>query len=109
RSPTAASVEMHMSAVGAAPGQAMAPASFDDTVMHAMAKQSPEAPVEVKTVALDPDRARNDLPVAASGIPGIAQDAYLQAEQILAEEYPGGNNSWTTLASFGCLDFRHKY
>ncbi len=107
--PTAASVEMHMSAVGAAPAQSMAPASFDDTVMHAMAKQSPEAPVEVKTVALDPNRPRNDLPVAASGIPGIAQDAYLTAEQILADENPGCNMSWTMLAGIGRVESTHMY
>lgn len=107
--PTAASVDLQMATVGAAQAQNGAPASFDDIVMHAMAKQSPEAPVEVKSVALDPNRPRNTLPVAASGIPGIAEDAYRNAEQILADEDPGCNMSWTTLAGIGRVESTHMY
>ncbi|MFI5719956.1 lytic transglycosylase domain-containing protein [Nocardia sp. NPDC051750] len=107
--PTAASVEMHMAALSAAPVQTMAPAVVDDTAVHAMAKQSPEAPIEVKTVALDPNRARNDLPVAASGIPGIAEAAYINAEQILADEDPGCNMPWTMLAGIGRVESTHMY
>ncbi|MEU4316168.1 lytic transglycosylase [Nocardia sp. NPDC024068] len=107
--PTAASVSMHMQELSAGPLQTMTPAAVDVTAMHAMAKQSPEARVEVKTVALDPDRARNDMPVAASGIPGIAEAAYINAEQILAEESPGCNMPWTMLAGIGRVESTHMY
>ncbi|MGV9928770.1 lytic transglycosylase domain-containing protein [Nocardia rhamnosiphila] len=105
--PTAASVAMQISALGAAPAQAAAPASVDPTAMHAMAKQSPEARVEVKSVALDPNRPRNDLPVAASGIPGIAEAAYIGAAQILADENPDCNMPWTMLAGIGRVESTH--
>lgn len=107
--PTAASVSMQMQELSAAPVQMMGPAAVDDTAMHAMAKQSPEARVEVKTVALDPNRARNGMPVAASGIPGIAEAAYINAEQILAQENPDCNMPWTMLAGIGRVESTHMY
>lgn len=106
--PTAASVQMHLPELAATPVRAAA-AAVDDTVMHAMAKQSPEARVEVKTVALDPNRPRNDMPVAPSGIPGIAEAAYINAEQILAEENPECNMPWTMLAGIGRVESTHMY
>jgi membrane-bound lytic murein transglycosylase B len=109
--PTAASVAMQVAALNAGPAQAAtaATAVVDDNAVHAMAKQSPEARVEVKSVALDPNRARNDLPVAASGIPGIAEAAYIGAEQILADENPDCNMPWTMLAGIGRVESTHMY
>ncbi|WP_459547832.1 lytic transglycosylase domain-containing protein [Nocardia sp. X0981] len=106
--PTAASVQMHIPEQAAMPAAAAA-AAVDDTAMHAMAKQSPEARVEVKTIALDPNRPRNDMPVAPSGIPGIAEAAYINAEQILAEENPECNMPWTMLAGIGRVESTHMY
>ena len=105
--PTAASVAMQISALSAEPAQTAASAAGDPYAMHAMAKQSPEARVEVKSVALDPNRPRNELPVAASGIPGIAEAAYISAAQILSEENPDCNMPWTMLAGIGRVESTH--
>ncbi|NUP29904.1 MAG: lytic transglycosylase [Nocardia sp.] len=105
--PTAASVAMQVSALNAEPGSTAAPAAIDPYAMHAMARQSPEARIEVKSVALDPNRARNELPVAASGIPGIAEAAYINAAQILSEENPDCNMPWTMLAGIGRVESTH--
>ncbi|ONM50678.1 lytic transglycosylase domain-containing protein [Nocardia donostiensis] len=110
--PTAASVQLHMPGDDQPDAQdsaALAATYADENLTHAMAKQSRSAPPVVKSVALPEDREQAQLPPGQQGIPGIADDAYLSAEQILAEENPECGMPWTVLAGIGRVESTHMF
>ncbi|MET1073381.1 MAG: lytic murein transglycosylase, partial [Umezawaea sp.] len=49
----------------------------------------------------------DDLPEGQLGIPGVMLDAYMKAEDRLAETKPGCNMEWSLLASIGRIESNH--
>ncbi|WP_405498672.1 lytic murein transglycosylase [Nocardia sp. NBC_00511] len=74
------------------------------------AKQvAPVGPPVVKTVALPEGRVPSARPNGPLGVPGIAMDAYQNAERILGVENPSCGISWSLLAGIGRVESTHAY
>ncbi|MBO0855599.1 MAG: lytic murein transglycosylase [Nocardia sp.] len=66
----------------------------------------PGAPiVETQT----PGQDHSDLPAGPAGMPGIAYQAYQNAERVLAQEEPNCHMSWSELAGIGQIESHHAY
>lgn len=73
-----------------------------------LAATHPGPPI-VKTVAQPDGRVAADLPDGPNGIPGIAYEAYQNAERILAQEQPDCHMPWSVLAGIGQVESHHAY
>ncbi|WP_225725051.1 MULTISPECIES: lytic murein transglycosylase [unclassified Nocardia] len=70
---------------------------------------TPAAPPIVKTIALPDNRQPADLPAGPLGIPGIAMEAYQNAERALAAQNPACQMPWSMLAGIGKVESNHAY
>lgn len=63
----------------------------------------------MKSVAQPEGRVPSARPAGPLGMPGVAYDAYQNAERILAVENPGCNISWNLLAGIGRVESTHGF
>ncbi|MEU1207927.1 lytic murein transglycosylase [Nocardia sp. NPDC005825] len=89
----------------AAPPAAPAP----EPLLHEAKQVAPVGPPEIKSVALPEGRVPAARAAGPLGMPGIAHDAYQNAERVLAVENPTCNMPWNLLAGIGRVESTHGF
>nr|WP_196054878.1 lytic murein transglycosylase [Nocardia aurantiaca] len=89
--------------------EAAVPAAAPEPLLHEAKQVAPVGPPVVKSVALSEDRAPSARPAGPLGMPGIAFDAYENAEHVLAVENPTCNMPWNMLAGIGRVESTHGF
>ncbi|WP_433591634.1 lytic transglycosylase domain-containing protein [Nocardia sp. CA-145437] len=89
----------------AAPPAAPAP----EPLLHEAKQVAPVGPPEIKSVALPEGRVPAARAAGPLGMPGIAHDAYQNAEHVLAVENPTCNMPWNLLAGIGRVESTHGF
>ncbi len=80
-----------------------------DPVLREVKQLAPPPPPVVKSVALPDGRVPAALPAGPLGMPGISEQAYRNAERLLAAENPTCNMPWTMLAGIGRVESTHAF
>ncbi|MEV6767113.1 lytic murein transglycosylase [Nocardia sp. NPDC051030] len=91
------------------PEAAAAPAAAPDRLLREAKQVLPPPPPVVKTVALPNGRVPAALPAGPLGMPGISENAYQNAERILAAENPACGMPWSLLAGIGRVESTHAF
>ncbi|WP_442790877.1 lytic transglycosylase domain-containing protein [Nocardia sp. NBC_01327] len=89
--------------------EAALPAAAPEALLHEAKQVVPVGPPVVKTVANPGSRVPAALPAGPLGIPGIATNAYQNAERILAVENPACAMPWSLLAGIGRVESTHAF
>ncbi|WP_067534603.1 lytic murein transglycosylase [Nocardia crassostreae] len=85
-----------------------APAAEDKLLREAKQLAPPPPPI-VKTVAQPDGRVPAALPAGPLGVPGVAVNAYQNAERILAADNPVCNMPWSMLTGIGRVESIHAF
>ncbi|WP_067688526.1 lytic transglycosylase domain-containing protein [Nocardia jejuensis] len=85
------------------------PAAVQDPVLREAKQVLPPPPPVVKVVALPDGRTPAALPAGPLGMPGISENAYQNAERILAAENPVCGMPWSMLAGIGRVESTHAF
>nr|WP_174391559.1 lytic murein transglycosylase [Nocardia niigatensis] len=88
---------------------ALPPAAAPEPLLHEAKQVAPVGPPEVKAVAQPDGRVPSARPAGPLGMPGVAKDAYENAERVLAVENPTCNMPWNLLAGIGRVESTHGY
>ncbi|MRH91168.1 lytic transglycosylase [Nocardia sp. SYP-A9097] len=91
------------------PEVAAAPVAAPEPILREAKQVVPVGPPIVKTVALPEGRVPAALPAGPIGMPGIAENAYQNAERILALENPACAMPWSLLAGIGRVESTHAF
>ncbi|KZM71426.1 lytic murein transglycosylase [Nocardia terpenica] len=89
----------------AAPAQAVAAPAPEEMLRAA---KHPGPPI-VKSVAQPAGREIADVAPGPLGMPGVAYEAYQNAERVLAQEMPTCHMPWSVLAGIGQVESHHAY
>lgn len=80
-----------------------------EPVLREVKQLAPPPPPVVKTVAQPDGRVAAALPAGPLGMPGISEQAYRNAERLLAADNPTCNMPWTMLAGIGRVESTHSF
>nr|WP_187703181.1 lytic murein transglycosylase [Nocardia yunnanensis] len=88
---------------------AAVPAAAPEPLLKEAKQVGPVGPPQVKAVAQPDGRTPSARPAGPLGMPGVAYDAYQNAEKVLAVENPTCNMPWNMLAGIGRVESTHGF